>query len=182
MNIKRTIINTLFVLGLGSIFTGCLPEKADKALVYKGPTVVEIKNQTLGMNATKLLNTRGIYTTTQTDSSRTVLIGSRGTDSILVQLVGPQSSTPIDIAYTLRPVSTALNAVEGVNFNFVPNGARKITIPANSSFGYILVNMIPGSIPVAETSRALAVDLIGNDQVKANPNYSKFILTLRRAQ
>ncbi|WP_462265589.1 hypothetical protein [Mucilaginibacter sp.] len=176
-NYLKYILSAFISIGL---LTGCLPDKAEKALVYKGPTVVEIKNQKLGVLATVLTKV-GVYTSTaQTDSTRTVLLASRGTDSILVQLVGPQSSSPTDVIYTVRPVSTTLTAQEGVNYTFVPAGARTVTIPPNSSSAYIQVKMIPGSIPTTETSRALAIDLVGNSQVGVSANYGKFILTLRR--
>lgn len=179
---KSFIYISLLLISVGFL-SGCLPDKGSDALIYKGSTVVEIKNQKLGVSnlaAAPYLTRLGIYTTTaQTDSSRTVLISSRGTDSILVQLVGPQSSSPIDINYSVR-TGAAYTAIEGTNYNFVPANARKVTIPANSSSTFILVSMVPGSVPTTETSRVLGIDLLGNSSVLPNANYSKFILTLRR--
>lgn len=173
---KRIFIIFSCLASIGLLY-GCLPDKAEDALVYKGPTQVEFKNFTLGQ-LTAALNSKGVYATTaQTDSTRTVLLNSRGTDSVLVQLVGPQSSTPIDINYNVRPTSTA---IEGTNYAFIPAGARKVTIPANSSSAYILISMIPNSITTVGTTRTIAIDLLGNAQIAPSPNYNKFIVTLRR--
>lgn len=183
---KKYIIYSILGVALCGLITGCLPEKAETGLTYKGPTVVEVKNQTLGQ-ITAQLNARGIYTTTaQSDSSRTVLINSRPTDSILVQLVGPQSSSAIDINYTVRstvpasaPVGTTL-AVEGTNYNFRTVGARKVTFAPNTSQAYILVDIIPNSIPTVGQQRILSIDITGNAQIAPSVNYSKFLLMLRR--
>lgn len=174
---KKNILYCIAVLSVCELLTGCLPKKAEDALIYKGPTVVEIKNQTLGVLAT-VLTAKGVYTgTSQTDSTRSVLLNSRGTDSVLVQLVGPQSSSPIVLNYSVRSTSTA---VEGTNYNFVPTNARTVTIPANSSSTYIQVAMIPNSLTTVGTTKTVIIDLLGNSTVLPNPNYSKFIVTLRR--
>lgn len=159
------------------LVTGCLPDKAEDALVYKGPAVLEVKNQQLGQLATAL-NAKGVYSTTaQTDSSRTVLLNAKGTDSILVQLVGAQKSTPIVVSYTVRASSTA---IEGTNYNFrVPN-ARTVTFEPNTSRAYILVDMIPNSLATVGLTRTIAIDVLGSTDVAINPNYSKFILSIRR--
>lgn len=174
---KKYIFYT-FIVSIVSIYlSGCLPEKAEDALIYKGPTVVEIKNQTLGVLAT-VLTAKGVYTSTsQTDSSRTVLLNSRGIDSILVQLVGSQSSSPTVINYSVRSTSTA---VEGTNYNFIPSTARTVTIPANSSSAYIQVAMIPNSLTTSGTTRTVIIDLLGNSTILPSANYKKFILTIRR--
>lgn len=168
----------IFIVSVFSIyFCGCLPKKAEDTLIYKGSTVVEVKNQTLGVLGT-VLTPKGIYTSTaQTDSSRTVLLNSRGVDSVLVQLVGPQSSSSTVLNYSVRSTSTA---VEGTNYNFVPVNARTVTIPANSSSTYIQVAMIPNSLTTIGTTRTVIIDLLGNSTILPNPNFSKFVLTIRR--
>lgn len=174
---KKIILYFISILSFCEFLSSCLPEKAEDALVYKGPTVVEIKNQTLGVLAT-VLTPKGIYTSTaQTDSSRSVLLNSRGIDSILVQLVGPQSSSPTVLNYSVRSTSTA---IEGTNYNIVPASARTLTIPANSSSAYIQVAMIPNSLTTVGTTRTVIIDLLGNATTLPNPNYSKFIITIRR--
>src|SRR5579872_4805065 len=127
---KKIISYITIVFAAGIIFTGCLPEKDSTRLEYKGPTVVEFKNFTAGQIATlkrsdgsglesnASLTGRGISTSAadaQTDTTHAIHIGSpsptgfiRATDSVLVQLVGPQRSTPTVINYTVRSTSTAV--------------------------------------------------------------------------
>lgn len=174
--LKRYIIYPIVLFVLGTIFVGCFPEKSETALIYDGPTVVEVKNFTFGLDGTIALN-RGIFTTAQTDSTRTVLLNTRGTDSILVQLVGPQSAAPIDVNFRVRTTSTA---VEGTHYTFNPAGARKVTFAPNTSLAYIKLNMIPNSLTTVGDQRTVAIDLLSDGAVKPNPNFNKFIVTIRR--
>src|SRR5476651_326586 len=162
---KKIISYITVVLTISVILSGCLPEQDDKRLVYQGATEVEFKNFTAGQIATAKrsdgsglessasLTGRGISTSAadaQTDTTHAIHIGNpsptgfiRATDSILVQLVGPQVSTPTVVNFSVRSTSTA---VEGTHFTFSPAGTRTVTIPANSSSAYILVNTIPNSV------------------------------------
>lgn len=170
---KNKYILILFLAVCVMTFS-CLPEDH---LEYSGPTLVEFKNYTLGQ-LTSVLTAKGVSnsssTGTQTDSSRTVFVNVRGTDTVLVQLVGPQRNEPTVINYSVRSTSTA---VEGTHYNFKPTGARSVTIPANSSFGYILMEIIPGSVTSGTVNTK--IDLLGNETIKANPNYDAFIVTIR---
>lgn len=172
---KKNIIYTLFAIGISGLLAGCLPDKEEDALIYKGPTVVEFKNFTLGQ-AASVLTAKGVVNSGQTDSTRIVLLNTRGTDSVLVQLIGEQRSTPTVLSYTVRTTSTA---VEGTNYNFRPAGARTVTIPANSSSAYILLDMIPNSF-AAGITRTVAIDLLGNSEIAPTPGYKKFIVSIRR--
>ncbi len=174
--LKKYIIYPIALFVLGTIFVGCFPEKAETRLIYDGPVVAEIKNFTFGQQAS-VLAAKGVFTTTQTDSSRTVLLNVRGTDSVLVQLVGPQSAAPIDVNFRVRPTSTA---VEGTHYTFNPAAARKVTFAPNTSLAYIKLNMIPNSLTTVGDQRTVIIDLLSDGQVKPNPNFSKFIVTLRR--
>jgi len=169
---KKNILYTLFGCGLIASLFGCLPKDDN---TYERDSVVEFKNHTRGVAAANL-TARGI-TSSSTDSTRTVLLNTRGTDTIYVQLVGPQTSSPLDVNFSVRGTSTA---VEGTNYNFRPAGNRKVTIPANSSVGYLLVDMIPNSIATVGDTRILRVDLLGSSAIQPSANYKKFILTLRR--
>jgi hypothetical protein len=102
---------------------------------------------------------------------------ARTTDSILVQLIGPQRSTPTVVNYTIRPTSTA---VEGTHYSFRTAGARSVTIPANSSAAYILVDIKPGALTTAGSSVRLILDMQGASDAPATPNYNKFLLTIRQ--
>jgi len=115
-------------------------------------------------------------TTYQVPGNAALAANARGTDSILVQLVGPQRSTPTVINYSVRPASTA---VEGTNYSFIPASARTVTIPANSSSAWILIN-IPATADASGTSKVLAIDLLGASDAAASANYAKFILTIRK--
>jgi len=234
---KKVISYIIIFVAACALFAGCLPEKDDTRLEYKGPTVVEVKNQNLGMIDTAL-NRRGVYScTTQTDSSKSVnqdaiafkqaavttgacapiaavtantlscvtaedgsacatkvpvyrlkanpllAANPRGVDTIYVQLVGPQVSTPTVINFSVRPSTAPVNpstAVEGVNYDFIPVGTRSVTIPANSSVGYILTTVKPGVMTTAGSTARISIDLLGNGTVNANPNYNKFFLTIRK--
>ena len=167
------ILGSLFLSGL----IGCLPKDKN---TYDGPSLVEFKNHTLAVNSATLASI-GIVTSpasqSQTDSSRFILINTRVTDTVFVQLVGPQQSVALDIPFTVRPVSTA---VEGSHYNLQPAGARKVTIPANSSVGYIIVKPIANSLTTAGDLRTLFFDLSAGGPVKTSVKYDSFYLTLKR--
>jgi hypothetical protein len=173
----KKVLIYLFLAFLAVSFYGCFPKDAN---TYSGPTMVEFKNHTFGVAST-VLNARGIVTApasqTQTDSTRYILINTRVVDTIYVQLVGAQQSSPIAVNFSVRATNTA---IEGTHYNFTPNGNRTVTIPANSSVGYLLINPIANSIPVVGDTRVLAIDLVGGAGITASPNYNRFILTLKR--
>jgi len=176
---KKIISYITIVVAACATLSGCMPEKADTALEYKGPTEVEFKNFTLGQ-LTAVLNLKGVSTVAadaQTDTTHTVLINVRTTDSLLVQLVGPQVSTPTVITYAVRATSTA---IEGTHYNFSPANARTVTIPANSSSAYILINPVANSIPVVGNSVTLIVDLIGSGAILPSHNFKSFYDKLKR--
>jgi len=187
-------------LGLALIVTslwGCLPKDDN---TYDMDPVVEFKNTDYGV-ASAELNRRGVYScASQTELSRTInqnsiALGSlscsttaklaadptlsanaKVTDTVLVQLIGEQRSSPTVINYAVNATTTA---VEGTNYTFKPAGARSVTIPANSSFGYIIFDVNNG-LTTAGTSAKIVLDLLGNDEVKASPNYKQFSVTIRR--
>ena len=174
---KKTILYTLFGLLTVISLNGCLPKDHN---TYEGPSLLEFKNHTLGVSSANL-NARGIVTTpatqVQTDSSRTVLINTRTTDTIYVQLVGPQVSSAITVNFAPLASNTA---IEGTNYNFRPSGARTLTIPANSSVGYLLIDMVPNSIAVVGDTRILKINLLGSATIAPSPNYKRFTDLLKR--
>ncbi|WP_316822985.1 hypothetical protein [Pedobacter gandavensis] len=148
----KKILKYTFVIGLVSLmFTACKKEYQ----TYKGPTVVEfspaIKSRPQGT------------------------VVAPGYDSVKVQLVGPQRSSDLELSYTIDPKSTA---VEGTHYNIPKLGT--LTLPANSSFGYIRVNLVPGSIPNNQTAsqKKLIFNLTGNSEVPASVNYKTYTLTI----
>lgn len=199
---KKIISYITIIFAASVVLSGCLPEKDSTRLTYKGPALVEFKNFTAGQIATlKIpgpvagttvectcsLTGRGISTSAadaQTDTSHAIHIGNpsptgfiRATDSVLVQLVGPQRSTPTVINYTVRSTSTA---VEGTHYNFVPTGARTVTIPANSSSAYILINTIPNSVAASPASATLILDLTGASGIPPSFNFKSFYIKFEK--
>ncbi|WP_345955506.1 hypothetical protein [Mucilaginibacter sp. PAMB04168] len=102
-------------------------------------------------------------------------VATPGYDSVKVQLVGPQRSTAAELNYTVDASSTA---VAGTHYTIANTG--KLTLPANSSFGWIRVNLIPGSIPTNSTAnqRKLVLKLDGNSELPASVNYRTYTLTI----
>ncbi|GGK61091.1 hypothetical protein ACD591_12485 [Rufibacter glacialis] len=186
----RKLFNYAFLLLAGPfLLAGCLPEEGEEALKYKGPEVVEFKNQYLGVLST-VLQSKGILTspasTVQTDSSRTITprayrlnatttLGARTVDSVLVQLVGPQRSTETVVNFEVVSTSTA---VKGTDYTFDARHANNtVTIPANSSQGYILIRPIAGGSAPGTTKRII-LKLTGNQELHASPNYDNFYLSI----
>ena len=165
---KKILLYGLTLTAICSIFTSCMP-KDD--LVYAGPDVVEFKNHLFSRTAAR--QPAGV--TANALLSRTVSVNTRGTDTIYVQLVGPQKSVAQQIGFSVATTSTA---IAGTHYNFRPAGATTVTIPANSSTGYLLVDMIPGSVTGTATF-PLALTLTGNGEIVPSQNYKTFTLTLR---
>lgn len=164
---KKIILYGFSFICLGLLLGGCMP-KDD--LTYQGPNVVEFKNHLLGRVAAR--QPAGV--TLNAVLGRTASVNTRVTDTIYVQLVGAQQDSPIDVNFNVAANSTA---VAGTHYNFRPAGSTKVTIPAKSSVGYILVDMIPGSIPSG--TFPLVINLTGNGTIGASQNYKTFTLTLR---
>ena len=151
------------ILSLSSCFD-------NPSLIYEGPTVVEFRNPRAGF-ATQPANnvSNGIR-------ARTVR-QAIGRDSILVQLVGPQRATPTSIGYIVAATSTA---VEGTNYT-IPATKGTVTIPANSSSAYVVVQFLPGiptTVPATQTVN-LAMTLTGTEGTLPNENYKTFTYTVR---
>jgi hypothetical protein len=192
---KMSLKYILLLLVSGVFVSGCLPDPAEEALKYNGPTVVEFKNHTIGMVATAAvgLDYRGILSTTsaaQTDSSRFVsivgytipatattaerIIRPRVADTVHVQLVGPQRSIATNVRFEIISGSTA---VEGTHFTLEPANAKTVTIPANSSVGYLIVKPIASGYTGTER-KTVGFRLLGSDDASANPNYDTFYVTM----
>jgi len=165
---KRLLLYGLAFASICTIFTSCMPKDE---LVYTGPTVIEFKNHLLSRVAAK--QPAGV--TANAVLSRTASVNTRGTDTIYVQLVGPQRAAATEVGFSVVGTSTA---VAGTHYNFRPVGSTKVTIPANSSVGYLLVDMIPGSVTGTATF-PLVLTLTGNGDTFPSENYKTFTLTLR---
>ena len=97
-----------------------------------------------------------------------------GTVALTVNLIGPQRSTDTVVDFMVGEGTTA---VEGTHYSF-PNGMQ-VTIPANSSFGDLEVNVLPNSLDAGASG---ALELVLEDSqdgaVKAAPNLGTFTLTI----
>jgi hypothetical protein len=145
---KKTIF--LCLAALLFIVTGCKKELD----VYTGPTIVEFN-----------------------PAIKSVAVGTvaiPGFDDVKIQLVGPQRSTDTELTYTID--ATNSTAVAGTHYNIANVG--KVILPANSSFGYIRINLVPGSITTE--SKKLVLTLVGNADVKASANYKTYTLTITK--
>lgn len=141
-------IKFLFLFTVVATFASCFPDN-DKSL--DGPTVLEFK-----------------------PIVRTVKVtAAAGSANGLIQLVGPQQSTPITIPYTVDPTSTA---VAGTHYTITNNGT--ITIAANSSSATLPIAIIAGSTPPTAGVRLIINLGEGTGGIKPNPNFSKYTLTI----
>lgn len=148
---KITIIYIIVISAFTGIFVSCKKEQK----IYTGPTVVEFS---------PLLKSRSQGT-----------VATPGYDSVKVQLIGAQRNDDLTLNYTIDASSTA---VAGTHYNIPNSGSFKL--PANSSVGYIRVNLVPGSIPnsAAASQKTLVLKLTGNADVGPSVNYSKYTLTI----
>lgn len=96
-------------------------------------------------------------------------------DSVLVQLVGPQKTSDLNVTYIKDAVAAgATQAVEGVHFDFVRNPAGQIVFKANQSSAYIYLNVYNG-ISGADPDRVvLNLTLQSGNGVQVSENYKTF--------
>lgn len=107
--------------------------------------------------------------TSATFASDSVITRRSGTVRLRVNLVGAQRSTPTEVTYEVisHPDAAVANAVAGTHYAALPG---KLTIPANSSFGFIEVQILnPGA---SSGTRDLIIRLTGGTDVRVNTNYS----------
>jgi hypothetical protein len=138
-------------------------------------TVIEFDAATWNANAAGrtypiLTRVPAYGVTTSTSTSTTALTRTTAPFQLRVNLVGPQSSTDIPVAY--RVVDAESTAVGGVHYSAFTGNT---IIPANSSFGYITVTPLnPGA---TSGSKILVLELI-KSTVNPSPNYSKVGLSI----
>lgn len=102
-----------------------------------------------------------------------VATGDNDLDSLEVQLIGAQRSTETTVSFELD--ATANQAVEGVHFDFVTTGGT-VTIPANSSSGYIYFNVLSDNFSITDNIN-LVVNLTSGD-LKVAGNYGQTLKSL----
>ncbi len=116
-------------------------------------------------------------TATVSDISKSynrVTDGKRIKDSIRVNLVGPQRTTPINVTFSIDPASTA---VAGTHYAMITTNL--VTIPANSSFGFIYFEVIDDNI-LPEEIWTLKFSLTENDaNATVSSKYGVFTRSIR---
>ncbi len=187
-------------IGLTALLLSSCIKEDDKT--FQGTTVAEIEYSTLNTNAvgvTYPIITRyidkapygGRLFTTPLDS--TIRRLNSTTIKIRVNLVGPQSPKDETVAYTVftttavpsvafaatqtnqtptRAAATLTLASAVANTHYFIASTGFVTIPANSSFGYIDVGILNPNVAATE-ARFVGVELVAGGTVKPNPNYSK---------
>ncbi len=169
----------LVYIGLVSLFlTSCIKEE-DKT--FTGDSVVEFdatvfNSVAVGYTYPILVRAagygRGVSTTLDPTITRT-----SGTVKLRVNLVGAQRSTDELLTYRVmtEAVPTAPNilAISGTHYTT----GNTLTIPANSSFGEITINIQnPGVSSTIPTE--VHLELVGNTNVKASANYKKVAIRI----
>lgn len=116
-------------------------------------------------------------TATVSDISKSynrVTDGKRIKDSIRVNLVGPQRTTPINVTFSIDPASTA---VAGTHYAMITTNL--VTIPANSSSGFIYFEVIDDNI-LPEEIWTLKFSLTENDaNATVSSKYGVFTRSIR---
>ncbi|HEY8387662.1 MAG TPA: hypothetical protein VIK74_03615, partial [Parasegetibacter sp.] len=95
-----------------------------------------------------------------------------GTITFQVNLIGGQKPTAQTLRYKIVPEEST--AQEGYHFSLADNGTFEI--PANSSFGYVTINIL--DFPPQTGTAVLVLDLVGNDEIKVSENYKRIGISI----
>jgi hypothetical protein len=129
------------------------------------------------LNDVAVLEINEATTATGLDVSKSynrVTNGINVRDSIRVNLVGPQRGTAITVNFAIDATSTA---VAGTHYNLITTNS--VTIPANSSFGFIYFDVIDDNILPGEIWK-LKFNLTGNDgNATISEKYGVFTRSIR---
>lgn len=101
------------------------------------------------------------------------IFASHGVVSYRVNMFGEQSS--IDQQIGFRIVEDQTTAIEGRDFRFVTG--QTLVVPKNSSYGYLQVE----ALSTVEGSKLLVIELLGNSEVEASPNYKTIGIPISNA-
>ena len=109
-----------------------------------------------------------------TGTGQPLITRTTGSVQLRVNLVGPQRASPT--TFTYQVVAGESTAVAGTHY-IAPSGTG--TIPANSSFGTITINILnPGP---TSGSKVLVLELKDNNDVKVSVNYAKVGLSIAQS-
>lgn len=146
-------------------FAGLTSRTADSTLRRLNNTTISIRVNLVGPHSLKD-ETVG-YTITNTPDSNRIAFPATSTAT----QIPPTGQTPSASAATL----TLIPAVAGTHYNIASSGF--ITIPANSSFGFLDV-VILNTAPTAATAAYLAIELTETGTLKPSANYKKIGLAI----
>jgi hypothetical protein len=197
MNEKMIMKKALLYISIPLLLASCIKQVEKK---FTGNPVVEIDATPLnsvaaGVNYPVLVRIpAGGRPLTTADST---LRRWSGTVRIRVNLVGPHMAEDQTVGYkvfTGSPVPTisypataagqtpsataatltVLDAIPGTHYNALPG---TVTIPANSSFGYIDI-VVRNNGATAGQARFIGIQLDSSGSLKPNPNYNKIGVTI----
>jgi hypothetical protein len=172
---KSTKIFLLLGCSLMAAILFSCEEKIDRS--FKNATVVEFKNYYLerqtflgaaNMAAAYpyIVGSENVGLTSISVRQNVVVYQDR----ILVQIVGPLSSSDTTVEYEIDPSSTA---VAGVNYTIVGN-TGSIVIPAGKLSGNIELTILNGLIAPTPTRVALIINLKQSGNIAPSANYKTF--------
>lgn len=128
----RKSLYTLAITAFSALFlTACFDESGLEK-IYDGPAQIEFDWGDQAQVETYVYN----------PPTRVV-----ATDSIRINIIGPQQSQPVNVQWQFDAEEST--AVEGVQFRFATT-SRTATIPANSSYGYIPIEILMDNFEVGE--------------------------------
>ncbi len=148
---KKNNLVIIFALAFLGITIGSCTKDFTQ-IIYSGSDIVEFANPATGVL------TRTI----------TVPTGTTVLDSVLVQLVAPQRSTPINTTFTVDVASTILPA------EYTLLSPSPVVISTSTSSTWVKFRF---SKPAAR--RTLVINLTGGDNVTASANWKIFTYTIQ---
>ncbi|MFN4892456.1 MAG: hypothetical protein ACK5G0_01670 [Bacteroidota bacterium] len=189
---KSKLMMIITGLALVLLLPSCI-KQIDKrftgtTVVEIDPTVLNSANSIAGYPVLTRVPNFGVPSATSDSTLRRL----NGRVLIRLNLVGPQSETPLTVGYkvmTTSPLTTisfpatvtgqlpsmaagtlaVSNAVAGTHYQTL---SGTCSIPPRSSFGFIEVNTILGSATAGQ-ARFLGIQLDSTGTVLPNPNYNK---------
>lgn len=137
------------------IMASCQKDQMNEVgTVYTGPDQVEFAHLTGSLSRSITTATTPRY------------------DSVKIQLVAPQRSTPTSVTFTVDASSTAVAGTDYVILQ--PSSGTTATIDANSSIAWVKVQF--NKVIAAKT---LKLNLTGGDMVTVSENYKSIVFSLK---
>jgi len=162
---KKYIIQTLFIIATMFSFTGCI--KQDNILIKELQVEFDAASwNARGAGVTYPIITRLPPYGMPLAATDPLITRASGTIRFRVNLIGAQQDTQQTLNFSV--VATGTTAVSGTHFT-IPG---TIVIPANSSFGEAVVNVINPGVTSA-TPVTLVLEVTGNSLIKGATELNK---------